>query len=119
MLERDVSDSPYVTESVGPTDDRQLLPAVPLPSNRHLKGERMSRSHRRYLVALVGALVLTAACGGSDKQRDTVAKRQALLVAAAGGGAVQPGAAASADQSGAGASSATDPATSGAEVGST
>ena len=74
----------------------------------------MSRSHRRYLVVLVGALVLTAACGGSDKQRDAVAKRNALLVAtagqlAAGGGAVQPGAAVSADQSGA-----TDPAAAGA-----
>ncbi|HKN91591.1 MAG TPA: hypothetical protein VJ622_15055, partial [Acidimicrobiia bacterium] len=55
-------------------------------------------------VALIGALVLTAACGGSDKQRDAVAKRQALLVAAAGQpaagtSAVEPGAAASTGQS--------------------
>jgi ABC-type branched-subunit amino acid transport system substrate-binding protein len=58
-------------------------------------------------VALIGALVLTAACGGSDKQRDTVAKRQALLVAAAGqlaagAGSAGPSAAASTDQSAAG-----------------
>jgi branched-chain amino acid transport system substrate-binding protein len=61
-------------------------------------------------VALIGALVLTAACGGSDKQRDAVAKRQALLVAAAGqpaaASAVEPGAAASTEQTAAGDSSA-------------
>src|SRR5437899_8143894 len=75
----------------------------------HFKGDRMSRSrcffggHPRTpgSVALIGALVLTAACGGSDKQRDAVAKRQALLVAAAGQlaagtSAVEPGAAAAA-----------------------
>src|SRR2546423_3441935 len=74
----------------------------------HFKGDRMSRS--RWFVALIGALVLTAACGGSDKQRDAVAKRQALLVAAAGQpaagtSAVEPGAAASTDQSAAGSAS--------------
>lgn len=83
----------------------------------------MSRSHRRYLVALVGALVLTAACGGSDKQRDAVAERRALLVAAAGqaaagGQVVEPGAAASADQLAADGSSAADPAAAEAAGGS-
>jgi ABC-type branched-subunit amino acid transport system substrate-binding protein len=65
------------------------------------KGERMSRS--RCFVALIGALVLTAACGGSNQQRDAVAKRQALLAAAAGqlaagAQAAGPGAAAATDQ---------------------
>ena len=83
----------------------------------------MSRSHRRYLVALVGALVLTAACGGSDKQRDAVAERQALLVAAAGqvaagDQAAEPSAAASADQLAAGYSSVGDPAAAEATSGS-
>ena len=59
----------------------------------------MPRS-RRYLVALVGALLLTAACGGTTRQREAVARRQALLVAAAGqavaAGAASPGAPAAA-----------------------
>jgi ABC-type branched-subunit amino acid transport system substrate-binding protein len=75
------------------------------------KGERMSRSRSHFgghprtpgFVALIGALVLTAACGGSNQQRDAVAKRQALLAAAAGqlaagAQAAGPGAAAATDQ---------------------